>query len=365
MDSLSKKIEQARADFFKAYGLAKIESKMAAADVLKTQSEAPDFWQDQAKAVEISRKREDLLGEIKTWNDLKSELDDLAGLSELAVADAQSEALLADLDRQLEAWNKKFAQAEIWLLFSEKYDDCPAILTVHAGTGGVDAQDWASMLERMYLRYGENHGFNVEVLDRVVANEAGIKNVSLRFAGRHAYGLLKSENGVHRLGRISPFDAEKLRQTSFASVEVTPELPESDEFKVKDSDIKLDVFRSSGPGGQSVNTTDSAVRLTHIPTGLTVSCQTERSQRQNRESAMKILKSKLIILEEEKRRAETSQFKGETATAGWGKQIRSYMLYGNQIVKDHRTGYETSNPEAVLNGNLDGFIESYLRWLHR
>jgi peptide chain release factor 2 len=365
MEILLKKIVQLKTAFLEAFALAKVEEKAKEAAELKAKTEAPDFWQDQVIAVNISKRLEDLLSEVKEWQALKTEIQDLEDMASLAEAEGQSDSMLSDLEKQYEILNKKFVQTETWLLFSEKHDDCPAILTIHSGTGGVDAQDWASMLERMYLRFSENHGFKVEVLDRVLANEAGIKSVYLRLIGRCAYGWLKSENGEHRLLRNSPFNADGLRQTSFASVEVTPELPESETFEIKDNDIRLDVFRSSGPGGQSVNTTDSAVRIVHLPTGITVSCQTQRSQRQNREAAMKILQSKLAILEEEKRRAETSQFKGETAKAGWGKHIRSYCFYGNQYVKDKRTDFETSNPVSVLDGNLDGFMEAYLRWLKK
>jgi peptide chain release factor 2 len=234
-------------------------------------------------------------------------------------------------------------------------------MTISAGTGGVDAQDWAQILERMYLRFAERQNMKTEIIDRVVANEAGLKNVMIKFSGLRVYGNLKSENGTHRLLRNSPFNADGLRQTSFASVEVIPDIP-AREIDVKEEDVRIDVFRSSGPGGQSVNTTDSAVRLVHLPTGITVSCQSERSQHQNKENAFAILRAKLAKLELEKKEAEEKKLKGEVK-ADWGQQIRSYWLYGNRLVKDHRTDFSSTNVEAVLDGDLQGFIAAYLRWL--
>jgi len=226
----------------------------------------------------------------------------------------------------------------------------------------VDAQDWAQLLERMLLRFCESKRWAARVVERTVGNEAGIKSVMVHVAGRWAYGFLKSEAGVHRLVRISPFDAEKMRHTSFALVEVIPELPETEEVEIKDEDIKIDVFKSSGPGGQGVNTTDSAIRITHLPTNIVVTCQNERSQQQNRETALKILKSKLFKLEEEKRQAQEAKLRGENLSAEWGNQIRSYVMQPYKMVKDHRTNCETQDVEAVLDGELSEFMESYLKW---
>jgi peptide chain release factor 2 len=239
------------------------------------------------------------------------------------------------------------------------------LLAIHAGTGGVDAQDWAQMLERMYLRFFERQDWKAEILDHTYGNEAGIKSVMIRVAGPWAYGYLKSENGVHRLLRNSPFDADGLRHTSFALVEVIPEIKDNDAIVIKDEDLRIDVFRSSGPGGQSVNTTDSAVRIVHLSTGLTVSCQSERSQHQNKENALKILRTKLYQLALEEKETEERKLKGEVQKAEWGRQIRSYFLYGNRLVKDHRTNYETSDVDGILDGDLEQFMEAYLRWLKK
>jgi peptide chain release factor 2 len=258
---------------------------------------------------------------------------------------------------------KKFNDLEFVVLFSGKYDYSNAILSVHAGVGGVDAQDWAQMLERMFLRFAEKQNFKVEIIDRNVANEAGIKSVTLHIQGPWAYGYLKGESGVHRLVRISPFDAEDMRHTSFALVEVVPELPETEAIDIKDEDVKLEFYHSSGPGGQNVNKTSSAVRLTHLPSKIVVTCQSERSQHQNREIAFKVLKAKLYLLAEKKREVEANKLRGDVKVAEWGKQIRSYVLQPYKLVKDHRTDYETMEVDKVLDGDLQALAEAYLRWL--
>ena len=268
---------------------------------------------------------------------------------------------LIELDNKITELEAEFKDLEFYSLLSGPYDDGPAILSIHAGTGGVDAQDFAQMLERMYLRFCETNNFKVEILEHTTANEAGIKSMMMRISGSFAYGYLQSENGVHRLVRISPFDGESLRQTSFALVEVIPELPDSAGITVRDEDLRVDVFRSSGPGGQNVNKTESAIRITHIPSGIVVACQTERSQHQNREIAMKILYAKLYQLALEERSGEVKKIKGTVQMAAWGRQIRSYVLQPYQMVKDHRTEYETSNVSAVFDGDLKAFMEAYLR----
>lgn len=327
---------------------------------LRTAMAAPDFWQDQEKAVNISRRLESLQKDKEQWLNLKKALAD--GLDLAGMAETEKDVnVLNDLAVKAKQWEKELNRLEAASLFTGLYDGKNALLSINAGTGGVDAQDWAQMLERMYLRFAERQGWKAEVLDRLPGNEAGIKSVMMKISGDRVYGNLKSENGTHRLLRNSPFNADGLRQTSFASVEVIPEIPAA-EILIKDEDIRLDVFRSSGPGGQSVNTTDSAVRLVHLPTGITVSAQTERSQHQNKENAFAILRSKLAQLELQKKEEEEKRLKGGIVKAEWGQQVRSYWFYGNRLVKDHRTNWEDTNVEAVMDGNLEDFVVAYLRW---
>jgi peptide chain release factor 2 len=283
-------------------------------------------------------------------------------MAELAEADPEEgEALLPDLQRDLEQLQRDWTAMESRLLLSEPYDERPAILSVHAGAGGTESQDWAEMLLRMYLRWAERHRFKTEILDQTEGEEAGLKSVTVGIDGRWAYGQLKSERGVHRLVRISPFDSQKRRHTSFALVEVMPEVPEDAEVEIDEKDVRVDTYRASGAGGQHVNKTDSAVRMTHLPTGIVVTCQNERSQAQNRERAMAVLRSKLIERQMEEREVELARLRGEHVEAGWGNQIRSYVLQPYTMVKDLRTNVETGNPSAVLDGDLDPFIEGYLR----
>lgn len=318
------------------------------------------FWDKPTEAIAVSKEQEDLTKELNEWEELNKELDDLAQLIKLADQE-NDEILCQELEKKFQELLVLYQRMEFAVLFSGPYDNCSAILSIHAGTGGVDAQDWAAMLERQYLRFAEQMSWSVEVLDRTSGAEAGIKNNLLRISGRWVYGHLKCEAGVHRLVRISPFDAEAMRQTSFALVEVVPELPETEAVVVKEEDLLFDFFRSSGPGGQNVNKTSSAVRLTHRPTGLTVACQTERSQHQNRERALSILKAKLLALAAAEQISELKNIKGQAPKAEWGKQIRSYVLEPYKLVKDHRTSHETSDVNAVLNGDLLPFIAAYLR----
>lgn len=333
-------------------------------ELLKKQMSDLDFWQDRENAVAVSKQAESDEKEINQWDNLTSEIDDILAMTEMAEKENDG-SMNTELEAKLKELEKIYDSLEFKIMFSGKYDKNNAILSLHAGTGGVDAQDWAQILERMFLRFAEKMGWQTEVLDRNVGNEAGIKSSSIKISGRWAYGYLKSENGVHRLVRISPFDAEAMRHTSFALAEVIPEITDSSEIEIKEEDIRIDVYRSSGPGGQSVNTTDSAVRIVHKPTGITVACQNERSQHQNKENALKILRSKLIKLEEEKKEAEELKLRGEAQKAEWGKQIRSYVMQPYQLVKDHRTEHETSDIDSVLDGDLGGFIEAYLRWLKK
>jgi peptide chain release factor 2 len=360
MENLLKSIEILRERIIATMVLLKVDNKKEEANQLKSEMNRPGFWDNQEKAVDTSRRAEDLSKEVKEWDDLLSEVRSLEELTAEA-ANLEDDSIYEDVNKQYAELKEKYEKLEFYVMFAGKYDEDNAILSVHAGTGGVDAQDWAEILERMFLRYAEKKKWKTEIFDRTVGNEAGIKSSAMRIKGRYAYGYLKSESGVHRLVRISPFDAEAMRHTSFALVEVVPELPETADIQINESDLKIDVYRSSGPGGQSVNTTDSAIRITHIPSKIIVTCQNERSQHQNKETAMKILKSKLFLLEEEKRDAEELKMRGEAQKAEWGKQIRSYVMQPYKMVKDHRTEFETQDIDSVLNGDLDGFAEAYLR----
>lgn len=337
--------------------VAGMRAKVAALEVEMAQ---PEFWQNQSHAQTVSRTVNDLRKEIATWEGLQSNLHALAEMAELNVQEGDA-ALGSELEAQFQQAKAQFAELEFHLLFGKKYDDASAVLAIHAGAGGVDAQDWAEMLMRMIMRYCELKGFTVTVLDLSRGNEAGIKSVTMEVLGRFAYGYLKSEHGVHRLVRQSPFNADALRQTSFALIEVLPELGESSPIEIKDDEIRIDVYRAGGHGGQGVNTTDSAVRITHLATNIVVTCQNERSQHQNKAAAMKILKAKLHQLQLEKEQAEKLKLRGEFTSAEWGNQIRSYVLHPYKMVKDHRTDYEESDPEAVLDGKIEGFVEAYLR----
>lgn len=337
-----------------------LDRKTAKAVELRTLSSEPSFWQDQAKAVTIGRQLEALESEVNEWQKLLDDTRQLEALVSLAMKEAD-DSLGDEPIKTLQVLQERFAKLEFFVMFAGKYDEKNAILSIHAGTGGVDAQDWTEMLERMFIRMAERHDWKVEVIDRLVGNEAGIKSVSLSITGHYAYGYLKSEAGVHRLVRISPFDSEGMRHTSFALVEVLPELDEDDDLIIKPEDLEIDFFRSSGPGGQNVNKTSSAVRLTHKPSGIVVACQSERSQHQNRELAMKMLRGKLIAMRQSERDETNAEIKGKHEKAAWGKQIRSYVLQPYQLVKDHRTNYETTDVNSVLDGKIDEFIEAYLR----
>jgi peptide chain release factor 2 len=361
MENLLKQIEILREKVNETWRLLDIDGQINESNDKKREMNKTDFWQDQNRAVEISKRVEELDSEITKWNNLKKEIRYLEQLTAIA-AEENETSVENEVYKKYEELNKKFSELEFLVLFSGKYDSGNAVLSIHAGTGGVDAQDWAEILERMYLRFVEKKHWRAEIIDRIIGNEAGIKSAMIRIVGRWAYGFLKSENGVHRLVRISPFDAEAMRHTSFALVEIIPELPETEEVEIKEEDLRIDVYRSSGPGGQGVNMTDSAVRIVHKPTGITVSCQNERSQHQNKETAMKILKSKLLKLEIEKRGQEELKMRGEVQKAEWGKQIRSYVMQPYKMVKDHRTEHETQDIDAVLDGSLEDFMEEYLRW---
>ncbi|MFH1236485.1 MAG: peptide chain release factor 2 [Parcubacteria group bacterium] len=362
MNELIGQLEELKKKIAQTWGFLDLDQTRQRIGELEDEVSQPDFWKDQTAAKAKSQQVDELRGEVSRWQKIEKETADALALATLAEADKDS-SVKKDIEKKVKELTDEFRQLEFFLLFSDTYDERNAILAVHAGAGGTDAQDWAAMLLRMFLRFGERKGWRVRLLDKSVGQEAGIKSATIEIRGRWAYGHLRSEAGVHRLVRISPFDAEKMRHTSFALVEVLPELENIEEVvKIDDKDLRIDTFMSSGAGGQSVNTTYSAVRVVHIPTDITVSCQNERSQQQNRETALKILKSKLHKLELEKQQEEKRKLRGEYQSAEWGSQIRSYVLQPYQMVKDHRTKYEEKNPDAVLDGKLDGFIESYLRW---
>ena len=330
---------------------------------LTEQSADPNLWDDQASAQSVLRRAEELRSEIAAWRDLEARANALAEIAALAEAESGDggDALQADLQGELEGLTADWNRMEGQLLMSEPYDERPAIVSVHAGAGGTESQDWAEMLLRMYLRWAERNRLRTEILDQTEGEEAGLKSVTFAVDGRWAYGRLKSERGVHRLVRISPFDSQKRRHTSFALVEVMPEVDEAADVQIREDDLRIDTYRSSGAGGQHVNKTDSAVRITHLPTGIVVTCQNERSQIQNRERAMAVLRARLVERQQEEREVELARLRGEHVEAGWGNQIRSYVLQPYTMVKDLRTNVETSNPTAVLDGDLDAFIEGYLR----
>lgn len=322
---------------------------------LDRQVSAPDLWNNPQKAQEIIKQQSKLERRLTPWQELQQAVTDLKELIEL-----DDPSMEADLSIQLNQSEAQFTALKDELKLAGPYDDYDVILSIYAGAGGTDAQDWAQMLLRMYVRWAEQSGLAATVIEESAGDEAGIKSATLEISGNFAYGKLKGEHGVHRLVRLSPFNADNLRQTSFAKVDVLPKIDSPDALEIDDKDLRIDVYRAGGHGGQSVNTTDSAVRVTHIPTGISVAIQNERSQLQNKEVALTILRSRLIQLQLEQHQERIDQLKGPNQSAEWGNQIRSYVLHPYKQVKDARTRYETSDTEAVLNGRLDDFIEAYL-----
>src|SRR4051794_3335327 len=320
----------------------------------------PDFWNDQQAAQTVISEANGLKDQVNEFYELNESFENLELTYEL-VKEENDEELRADLEDELQQLTGRLSQYELQLLLSEEYDKNNAILELHPGAGGTESQDWGSMLLRMYTRWAEKKGFKVETLDYLPGDEAGIKSVTLAIRGHNAYGYLKAEKGVHRLVRISPFDSSGRRHTSFVSCEIMPELDDDIEVDIRTEDLKIDTYRASGAGGQHINTTDSAVRITHIPTGVVVTCQSERSQIKNRDAAMKMLKAKLYQREIEQQEKELLEIRGEQKEIGWGSQIRSYVFHPYSMVKDHRTSAESGNVQGVMDGDLDPFIDAYLR----
>jgi peptide chain release factor 2 len=357
---LRPRLDALRTRIDEAWRVLELDARAGEIKALEAEASAPDFWSDPERAKRESQKLAELRKEFDAWDALKREATDLAELIQIAEEEGESN-LEGDITVKITDLEKRYTELEFSMLFSGKYDASNAVVSIHAGAGGTDAQDWAEMLLRMFIRYAEQKGWKTRLVDESRGGEAGIKSATFFVDGRYAYGHLKGEAGVHRLVRQSPFNADALRQTSFSLVEVVPEIDDTVEIEIRPEDLRVDTFMSGGKGGQSVNTTYSAVRIVHIPTKITVSCQNERSQTQNKETAMKILKGKLIALKEEELRKEREQLRGEFHSAEWGNQIRSYVVHPYKMVKDHRTDIETSDTEAVLNGDLDRFVEGYLR----
>lgn len=338
-----------------------VENKEKELKELESKTTENDFWNDTDNSSKVLKQINSLKSKVEGFKKLNNELNNLLEMSELLQVE-EDEELAKELLKSTYTLEKDIEKLEITTLLSGKYDNNNAILTIHPGAGGTEAQDWAEMLYRMYTRWANANGYEVKELDYLEGDEAGLKSVTFSVNGDYAYGYLKGEMGVHRLVRISPFDAGGRRHTSFASVEVLPEITDDIELDINPDDIKMDVYRASGAGGQHINKTSSAVRLTHIPTGIIVACQTERSQFQNRDTAMKMLKSKLLNLKEKEQKDTIDELKGIQMDIAWGSQIRSYVFCPYTLVKDHRTNYEVGNVQAVMNGDLNGFIDSYLKF---
>ena len=330
---------------------------------LERNMEAPDFWDDAEKASADMKELKDLKSIVERADALSMAYDDIMTLIEMGNEEAD-ESLVPEVENEFVQFQKEFEDLRITTMLTGEHDAENAILTLHAGAGGTESCDWASMLCRMYEKWADKRGFSVEVLDSLDGDEAGLKSVTLEIQGDNAYGYLKSEHGVHRLVRISPFNAAGKRQTSFVSCDVMPDIKQDIDIEIADDDIRIDTYRSSGAGGQHINKTSSAIRITHFPTGIVVQCQNERSQHMNKDKAMQMLKAKLLILREQENLAKESDIRGEVKEIGWGSQIRSYVMQPYTMVKDHRTNAETGNVSAVLDGDIDMFMNAYLKWIN-
>ena len=324
--------------------------------------EAPDFWDDAETSQKKMKELKYMKDDLQTYEGLRNQMEDMETMIEMGYEENDPD-LIPEIQEMLDEFQASFEAIRVKTLLAGEYDGKDAIVTLHAGAGGTESCDWASMLYRMYTRWADKKGFSVEVLDYLDGDEAGIKSVTFEVRGENAYGYLKSEKVVHRLVRISPFNAAGKRQTSFVSCDVMPDIEEDVDVEVKDDDIRVDTYRSSGAGGQHINKTSSAIRITHLPTGIVVQCQNERSQHMNKDKAMQMLKAKLYLLKQQENEEKLSGIRGEVTEIGWGNQIRSYVLQPYTMVKDHRTNEETGNVDAVLDGNIDLFINAYLKWI--
>ncbi|MDH7552645.1 MAG: peptide chain release factor 2 [Spirochaetota bacterium] len=359
---LMRELTQIKASIEELYTALHIDDKKKQLQLLVEETYKENFWQDQARSTLVQQQITQLKKNIEPWDILRKDIEDSIMLLEMAI-DENDTDVIGDIASRVEQFTKRFEQLETLELLSDPDDDKNAIVTIHPGAGGTESQDWASMLMRMYTRWAEDNRFDVEILDYMPDIEAGIKEVVMLIKGEYAYGLLKGERGIHRLVRISPFDSNQRRHTSFASVDVIPEAPEDIDIEINESDLRIDTYRASGAGGQHVNRTDSAVRITHIPTGIVVQCQNERSQHKNKAYAMKILKSRLYELRKRELEKEKLEKFGEKKDIAWGNQIRSYVFHPYTMVKDHRTGEETGSVDHVMDGDINRFIYAYLKSL--
>lgn len=361
LDQLKYSLNSYREPLEKLSGSLGLAEKKERIEQLELDMEAPGFWEDLEESQKVVREVKGLKDQVEGYEGLKGQFEDIETLIEMA-SEEEDEELAAETQEAFAEFETAYENLRISTLLSGEYDKNNAILSLHAGAGGTESCDWAGMLYRMYTRWAGKKGFETKVIDYLDGDEAGIKSVTVEIKGENAYGYLRSERGVHRLVRISPFNAAGKRQTSFASCDVMPEIDEDLNVEIADEDIRIDTYRASGAGGQHINKTDSAIRITHIPTGIVVQCQNERSQHKNKDQAMKMLKTKLYLLKEQQHLEKLSDIRGDVGDNGWGSQIRSYVLQPYTMVKDHRTNKESGNPSAVLDGDLDGFMNAYLAW---
>lgn len=363
LENLKSQLESFRPKIKELHDVFDIENSKERILELQEKAAEPGFWDDPEKSQPVLKETRTLEGHIEKYEKITSAFDDIEVMIEMAAEEEDSEEIVAEIEQEIGALGKNIEDLTLASLLTGEYDKSNAILNFHAGAGGTEAQDWTEMLFRMYTRWGELHGFNVKTLDYLEGGDAGLKSASIIVEGENAYGYLKSESGVHRLVRVSPFDASGSRHTSFSAIDVMPEMDDSINVEINPADIEMQVYRSSGAGGQHINKTSSAVRLIHKPTGIVTSCQTQRSQFQNRDYAMKMLVAKLVEIKEREHLEKIDDIKGVQKEIAWGAQIRSYVFMPYTLVKDHRTGYETANVNAVMDGNIDGFINAYLKSL--